>query len=72
MLKTALRPFLAFFAALLAMLAPAISWAQAAAIDVTATTTELASVKTAVIAVGVAVLSIIVGIKLYKWIKRAL
>lgn len=43
-----------------------------AAIDVTATTTELGDVKTAVLAVGAAVLTIAVGIMLYKWIKRAL
>lgn len=43
-----------------------------AAIDVTTVTTDLGDVKTAVIAIGVAVLSIAVGIKLYKWIKSAL
>lgn len=43
-----------------------------AAIDVTATTTDLADVKTAVLAIGVAVLAIVVGIKLYKWVKQAL
>jgi len=48
------------------------SAAASAAVDVSATTTELGEVKTAVLAVGVAVLSIVVGIMLYKWIKRAL
>lgn len=46
--------------------------AASAATDVTATTTELSDVKVAVLAVGVAVISIVVGIKLYKWITRAL
>jgi hypothetical protein len=43
-----------------------------AAIDVSATTAELGDAKTAVLAVGVAVMAIAVGIMLYKWIKRAL
>lgn len=43
-----------------------------AAITLTDTTAELADVKTAVLAIGVAVLSIVIGIKLYKWITRAL
>jgi hypothetical protein len=61
---------LAFIAAL--MLLPGLALAQTTGIDVSATTTELGLVKDAVIAIGVAVLSIVVGIKLYKWIKRAL
>jgi hypothetical protein len=48
------------------------SAAANAAADITATTAELTDAKTAVLAVGVAVLSIVVGIMLYKWIKRAL
>jgi Inovirus Coat protein B len=43
-----------------------------AAIDTTSTVAELNEVKTAVIAIGAVVLSIAVGIKLYKWIKAAL
>ena len=43
-----------------------------AAVDVSATITELGTVTTAVISVGVAVLSIALGIKLYKWVKSAL
>lgn len=43
-----------------------------AAIDVSATVTELGEVKTAVVSIGAVVLTIYVGIKLYKWIKAAL
>lgn len=52
----------------LALAAPAVH----AAIDVTAVTGELGDAKTAVLAIGVAVLGIFVGIMLYKWIKKAL
>jgi Inovirus Coat protein B len=55
-----------------ATLAAVASSAAMAAVDVTATTTELGEVKTAVLAIGVVVLSIAVGIKLYKWLKSAL
>lgn len=43
-----------------------------AAVDVTASTTEIGEVKTAAIAVGIAVFSVALGIKLYKWLKGAL
>lgn len=43
-----------------------------AAVDITATVTDLADAKTAALAIGVAVLSICVAIALYKWIRRAL
>lgn len=43
-----------------------------AAVDVTAVTTDLGDVKTAVLAIGVATLAIYVGIKLYKYVKQAL
>lgn len=43
-----------------------------AAIDVTAATTEIADVKTGVLAIGVAVFSVAVAIKLYKWLRSAL
>lgn len=46
--------------------------ASHAAIDVTSVITDLGEVKTAVISIGVAVLAIAVGIKLYKWVKAAL
>jgi uncharacterized membrane protein len=58
--------------AVLAIAGAAVSSAMAAGVDVTTTTTDLADVKTAVLAIGVAVLSIVVGIKLYKWVKQAL
>ena len=43
-----------------------------AAIDVTAATTEITDSKTAVLAIGVAVFAVAVGVKLYKWLKSAL
>lgn len=43
-----------------------------AAIDVTAATTEIADVKTGVLAIGVAVFGVAVAIKLYKWLRSAL
>lgn len=43
-----------------------------AAIDVSAVVTDLGAVETAVKSIGVAVLAIYVGIKLYKWVKAAL
>lgn len=43
-----------------------------AAVDVTSTVSDLGDVKTAVASIGVAVLAIAVGIKLYKWVKSAL
>jgi imidazoleglycerol phosphate synthase glutamine amidotransferase subunit HisH len=43
-----------------------------AAIDVTAATGEIADAKTAVLAIGVAVFAVAVGLKLYKWLKAAL
>jgi Inovirus Coat protein B len=48
------------------------STAATAAVDVSATITELGDVKTAVLAIGIAVLAIAIGIKLYKWVKAAL
>lgn len=46
--------------------------AAKAAVDVSGTVTALGDAKTAVLAIGVAVIAIVVGIKLYKWITRAL
>lgn len=46
--------------------------ASHAAIDVSTVVTDLGEVKTAVLSIGVAVLAIAVGIKLYKWVKAAL
>jgi Zn-dependent alcohol dehydrogenase len=55
----------------IALVSAAVTTANAA-IDVTSTTAELGEVKVAVLAIGAVVLSIIVGIKLYKWLKQAL
>jgi hypothetical protein len=66
--KNAIR----FGAKVAALAAIATQQAAMAAVDVTAATTELGEVKTAVLAIGVVVLSIAVGIKLYKWLKSAL
>lgn len=43
-----------------------------AAVDVTAATTEITDSKTAVLAIGLAVFGVSVGVKLYKWLKSAL
>jgi predicted ATPase len=43
-----------------------------AAIDVTAATGEISDAKAAVLAIGVAVFAVAVGLKLYKWLKGAL
>lgn len=43
-----------------------------AAVDVTAATTEISDSKTAVLAIGLAVFGVAVGVKLYKWLKSAL
>lgn len=60
------------FARLAALAATATATVAHAAIDVSATVTELGEVKTAVVSIGAVVLTIYVGIKLYKWIKAAL
>lgn len=43
-----------------------------AAVDVTAATSEITDSKTGVLAIGLAVFSLAVGVKLYKWLKSAL
>lgn len=43
-----------------------------AGVDTAAALAEIASAKTAVLAVGAAVFGLAVGIKLYKWIRRSL
>lgn len=48
------------------------SAAAQAAVDVSAATAEIGDVKTAALAVGLAVFSVAVGIKLYKWLRSAL
>lgn len=67
MFSKAKAMLLAFTAVLASMFAPL---AQAA-LD-TATSTELTTAKTDVLAVGALVFSIAIGIVLYKWFKRAL
>ena len=42
------------------------------AVDVSASVTEITSMKTAVLAIGAAVFAVALGVKLYKWIKSAL
>lgn len=50
----------------------AVAGAANAAIDVSAATTEIGDVKTGALAVGLAVFTVAVGIKLYKWLRSAL
>lgn len=52
------------------LLAPAIS--HAAAPDVTAVVTEIGGAATPIAAIGAAVLLVIVGIKVFKWVRRAM
>jgi len=40
--------------------------------DVTATTTSIGEAATAALAIGVAVTAVVVAIKLYKWVQRAI
>lgn len=46
--------------------------AAQAAVDVTGATTEISDSKVAVLAIGLAVFGVSVGVKLYKWLTRAL
>lgn len=46
--------------------------AHAAAIDVTAVTTDIAAQAAPVAAIGAAVLLLFVGIKAFKWVRRAM
>lgn len=46
--------------------------ANAAAIDVTAITTDIAAQAAPVAAIGAAVLLLFVGIKAFKWVRKAL
>lgn len=48
------------------------SQAQAAAIDVTDVVADIAAQATPIAAIGAAVLVLIVGIKAFKWVRRAL
>ena len=46
--------------------------ANAAAVDVTAVTTDIAAQAAPIAAVGAAVLILFVGIKAFKWVRKAL
>jgi hypothetical protein len=46
--------------------------ASAAAPDVTAVVTEIGGAATPIAAIGAAVLLVIVGIKVFKWVRRAM
>jgi hypothetical protein len=56
----------------LALAGVAFVGAANAAVDVTAATAEITDAKTGVLAIGLAVFSLTVGVKLYKWFKAAL
>lgn len=43
-----------------------------AAVDVTAVTTEISGASAPVAAIGAAVLLVLVGIKVFKWVRRAM
>lgn len=49
-----------------------VSGFASAAVDVTGVTTEIAAAATPIAAIGAASLLIAVGIKVYKWVRRAL
>lgn len=72
MLNKLFAPFRAVMAFLAGLMLTAGVMAQTSDVDVSATVTSLGNVKTAVLSIGVAVLAIVVGIKLYKWVKQAL
>lgn len=46
--------------------------ALAQAVDTTGSVTEISAMKTAVLAIGAAVFTVAVGVKLYKWLRSAL
>jgi hypothetical protein len=50
-------------------LAPAVSFA---AVDVAAVVTEIEGAATPIAAIGAAVLLVMVGIKVFKWVRRAM
>jgi len=54
---------------MLAALSPAISYA---AVDVSAVVTEIQGAAAPIAAIGAAVLIVMVGIKVYKWVRRAM
>lgn len=52
--------------------AASVTSAQAAAVDVTAVTSEIGAQAAPVAAIGAAVLLIYVGVKAFQWVRRAL
>ena len=65
--RNACAVFGASLATALAVTAPA-----SAAVDVTAVTTAISDTLTPIGAIGAGVLLVIVGIKTYKWVRRAM
>jgi hypothetical protein len=61
------------FAPVLAVLGSTLPMvSNAAAVDVTAVTTDIAAQAAPVAAIGAAILLIFVGIKAFKWVRRAM
>ncbi len=58
--------------AVLAFLALAFTSPAFAAVDVTATVSEITAALTPIGAIGIAVLGVLVAIKVYKWVRRAM
>lgn len=58
--------------ALFSTLATASAGAMAAAVDVAAVVTDIGAQSASVVAIGGAVLLLIVGIKAFKWVRRAM
>lgn len=56
-------------AALAVLSAPLVA---SAAVDVTAVTTEISGAAAPIAAIGAATLIVMVGIKVYKWVRRAM
>ncbi|MGH8075956.1 MAG: major capsid protein [Lysobacter sp.] len=57
---------------LLALAFATAAGSASAATDVTAVTTEIAAAGAPIAAIGAAVLLVLVGIKVYKWVRRAM
>lgn len=58
--------------ALLSILTAASTGAMAAAVDVSAVVTDIGAQSASIVAIGGAVLLLIVGIKAFKWVRRAM
>ena len=59
-------------AVLLAIAVPSMAFAVVTPIDVTGVTDQVAAAATPIGLIGAAVLLVLVGVKTYKWIRRAL